>query len=432
MSFDALATAAPCVHCGFCLPACPTYDLLGTELDSPRGRLMLMERLADGRLEPSPSVLRHLDLCLGCRACETACPSGVPYGEHLEASRAAHRNHPAREAGVRRLERLALAGVALPGVLQRAGARTLKLLGKLGLLRLAGRVLSGRLGAAAQLLDAAQPQTGMPPRFTPAAVPRADGRRPRVALLTGCVGSALFAQVNQAAVQLLSQAGCDVLVPREQGCCGALHAHAGDTPGALGLLRRNLAAFHAAGPVDAVIVTAAGCGSALKSCGSWARSDSTLLHQAQAFAVQVTDALELLTDLGLPPAAQPLALKLACHDACHLAHAQRLPGLGASLLDAIPGLERVPLTESDRCCGSAGIYNLLQPGPAAALGAAKLKRLHESGATVLTAANPGCLLHLRSVALRAGSDVQCLHPLELLARSLAPRLPVTAGLKTPV
>lgn len=421
------ADGSPCVHCGFCLPACPTYELLGSELDSPRGRLMLMERLADGRIAPTAGVIEHLDLCLGCLACETACPSGVPYGQHLEVARARVRNEPARDPRRRRLERLVLATVSLPPALQRLGAQALVLAERSGLVGLAARLLPGRLGTAAGLLAARPPRPERVPAFTPAACERADGRRPRVALLTGCVGATLFGDVNAAAVRLLASAGCDVLVPAGQTCCGALHLHSGDHAGAAALLRRNLAAFEAAGPIDAVVVTAAGCGSALAHADRTLAHDPAWAERAAAFAGRVRDALVLLDELGLPSMPHALNASVACHDACHLAHAQRRPGLAARLLAQVPGLAIAPLAQADRCCGSAGIYNLLEPAPAAALGRAKLERVAQSGATLLTAANPGCLLHLAAGARRAGRPVRALHPLELLDAAAHGPGPFAAG-----
>jgi len=412
-----LPTNAPCIHCGFCLPACPTYDVLGSELDSPRGRLVLMQGLEDGTLQPTPSVVRHLDLCLGCRACETACPSGVPYGEHLQAARVALREHPARDPGRRRSERLALTLVALPPRLQRLGSRLLALTVASGLARAAAALLPGRLGAAAALLAATPPRVARLPERTEALHARADGRRPRVGLLTGCVGGSVLGHVSEAAARLLSSAGCEVIVPRSQACCGALHAHAGDLDGARRLLLTNLEAFGDAGPLDAIVVTSAGCGSALKESARLLQHDPEMLPRARALAALVRDALELLDELGLPPASAALPGSVACLDACHLAHAQRLPGLTARLLGALPGAQLVHPAASDRCCGSAGIYNLLQPEPASALAAAKLSQAASAGADVIATANAGCLLHLSAQAHAAGSELRCEHPLTLLDRA---------------
>lgn len=411
-------STSPCIHCGFCLPACPTYALLGTELDSPRGRLVLMQGLADGSLDATPSVVRHLDLCLGCRACETACPSGVPYGEHLEQARSRLRTHPARDPGHRRSERFALWAVGLPALVQRLGGALLGLLSASGLAGLAASLLPGRAGAAAGLLASTRPRPARLPASLAPTRARADGRRPRVGLLTGCVGGAVLGEVTESAARLLAAAGCEVVVPAGQVCCGALHAHAGDERGAARLLAANLDAFEAAGPLDAVAVTAAGCGSALKEGARRFPGDPTLAARAQAFADGVRDTLELLDELGLPDGGRGAAERVACLDACHLAHAQRLPGLGGRVLSQVPGLELVPLATSDRCCGSAGIYNLLHPEEAAALGDERLAQVAEAGAEVLATANAGCLMHLSARARATGSKLRCEHPLSLLDQAL--------------
>lgn len=385
---------SPCIHCGFCLPVCPTYDVLGTEMDGPRGRLMLMDGLDDGRIDASPAVLEHLDLCLGCRACETACPSGVPYGAKLTATREAFCNDPVRPLARRRLERLVLQGVALPPWLLRLGMRLAWPFVASGLLARVARWLPGRAGAALGLLAATTPATQGPPPFTAAATSRDDGRHPRVALLTGCISSALFGDVSRAAARLLAGTGCDVVVPTGQVCCGALHRHAGDRAGATRLLKRNIVAFEAAGDIDHVVVDAAGCGSALKEAHELLGDDPAWADRARRFSSSVRDALELLDELGLPPTQRAVPATVACHDACHLTHAQQLHGLSSRLLGQLPGVVLAPLPSADRCCGSAGLYSLLHPQVADALGRAKVATILDSGADVLTAANPGCLMHL--------------------------------------
>lgn len=404
----------PCIHCGFCLPACPTYPVLGTEMDTPRGRLQLMEALASGRIAPGAGVLAHLDACLGCRACESACPSGVPYGAHLLEARAAHRASPARPLGQRLLEGLLLRAVALPPLVQEAGAALLRLVVASGLARALSR-RGGRLGLAMGLLPT---RLERPPAL-PARLP-AERRRPlgRVALLEGCVGRTLFARLNRDTARLLARAGYEVLVPGGQRCCGALHVHAGALDGALDLARRNLDAVEALGPVDAVVIGAAGCGSTLAEMDHWlavAGADEALVARGRALARQVRDPLELLAEADLPPANRPVPARVAYHDACHLAHARGVREAPRRLLDAVPGLERVPLAEADRCCGSAGIYNLLQPATARAVLDDKLDRLEASGADTVCAANPGCLMQLSGGLAGRDRTLDCRHPLELLA-----------------
>jgi glycolate oxidase iron-sulfur subunit len=427
---EPLATSE-CVHCGFCLPACPTYAALGTEMDSPRGRLYLMEGLRSGALAPDEGVVRHLDLCLGCRACETECPSGVAYGERLTAARAMLHESRARPAAQRILERAVLAGVAAPAGAQRLAALLLRATQRAGLTALlgsrrrpagrGGEAGFGRLRAAAALLaaPAGERRTGedAPSSRVRRLTPAAGTRRARVGLLLGCVGRWMFAPVNAATARVLSAAGCDVLAPREQGCCGALHLHSGDLEGARRLARRNIEAFERAGgdaPLDAIAVNAAGCGSAMKEYGALFAGDPAWEPRARRVAERTRDALELLAELGAPPAKRPVPLRAALHDACHLVHAQRVRAAPRTLLAAVPGLQLAPLADSDRCCGSAGIYNLLHPEAAAAILRPKLARVRESGADVLLAANPGCLMHIAAGAREAGMPLEVRHPIEVL------------------
>ena len=418
----AVRAESECVHCGFCLPACPTYEALGTEMDSPRGRLHLMRALEEGRIGPSEPVVRHLDLCLGCRACETECPSGVPFGHRLEAAREKLRASPHRPAGVRALESMILNGVAAPAWTQRAGLGALSLLRTIGLTRLAGgpvgqALLPASLVAGARLVDSAAPGASGRPlsRVTPA-----EGvRRWRVGLLEGCVSRWMFGSVNEATVRLLAAAGCEVVVADGQGCCGALHAHSGDRQGARALARVNVAAFEAAGPFDAIVVNAAGCGSTMKDYGrllaaSPGEPDSDMPRRATEFSARVRDALEWLAEIGPPAPVREVRARVAYHDACHLAHAQAVRAQPRELLGRVPGLQLVPLADSDRCCGSAGIYNLLHPEEGALILEPKLRRLRESGADVVAAANPGCLMHIAAGARRAGLPLRVAHPLELL------------------
>jgi len=425
---------AQCVHCGFCLPACPTYRVLGTEADAPRGRLVLMDGLKSGRIAATATVLAHLDSCLLCRACESACPSGVPFGAQVQQARSEHRGSAQRPFVERLLERLALFAVALPPWMHDRGATVARAVHRTPFIASLAKG-SGRMASAARLLRSADWTPTDVPRSTPPAHRSQDQPAPRVALLEGCVGRVLFGRVNGATARLLSRAGCAVDVPSGQRCCGALHAHAGDLDGARRLARKNIAAFERAGAFDAVVVNAAGCGSTLAEYGELLADDPEWAERAASFAALVRDALELLDARGLPlpedtsASAQASSCAVAYHDACHLAHARGVRAAPRRLLSKLPGVELVPLAEADRCCGSAGIYNLLRPRTADALLAEKLERLEASGAAVATAANPGCLLHLAAGVSARDSHLQVVHPLELLdqACSTARRAAREAG-----
>jgi glycolate oxidase iron-sulfur subunit len=376
-------------------------------MDNPRGRLTLMRALNDGRLSVSKPLVRHLDLCLDCRACESACPSGVPYRRELEATRTRLHGTRRRPLKQRLVERAVLAGVSLPPRAQAALVGMGRAARRIGLLGLLAR-RKGPLGTAAQLL-AAQPEPVPEPASEPT---RANGRR--VGLLAGCVARWLFGGVHAATVRLLDRAGCAVVVPAGQRCCGALHLHAGDRAGASRLARANIEAFERAGPLEAIVVNAAGCGSAMKDYPELFAGDPFWEPRARRFAGAVRDALTLLDEIGLPEPRRPLPADVAYHDACHLAHAQGVREAPRSLLSAIPELRLVPLAEADRCCGSAGLYNLLHPHEGRAILQEKLAAVRDSGAGLVAAANPGCLLHIAAGARAAGLPLRAVHPLELL------------------
>jgi len=392
-----------CVHCGICLPQCPTYRVLGEEMDSPRGRIYLMRAAAEGRVGLTENFQRHLDLCLGCRACETACPSGVRFGSLLEATRAQLRRAgpPAKH---RLLQAFAFAIFPEPSRLG-AALTVFKLYRRSGLralVRATGALrLFPRLAAMDALVDDV-PAAAPLPEFV-----AARGRvRGRVGLLTGCVQRHLYPGVNRDTARLLSLAGFEVVIPREQGCCGALELHAGRADAARARARALAAAFP--DDLDFVVTNAAGCGATMKEYG----------HQSAAlagFAGRVRDVSELLAGADLPLG--PLELTVTYHDACHLAHGQRVRQEPRLLLRRIPGLRLVELAESDLCCGSAGIYNLLEPGMARELLDRKVARIVETGARVVAAANPGCLLQIAWGCRQRGLDVTLVHPVELLARA---------------
>ena len=394
-----------CVHCGICLPQCPTYRVLGEEMDSPRGRLYLMRAVAEGRLAPTETVTRHLDLCLGCRACETACPAGVRFGTLLETARddLGRRARPLRR---RHLADLLLAIFPDPerldwvfGLLRRyrrwGGQRLVRRSGLLARFP--------RLAALDALLEDA-PHAAELPEYV-----AARGRsRGRVGVVTGCVQRHVFGGVNRDTIRLLAQAGWDVVVPRDQGCCGALELHAGEVDA----FRARAAALAAAFPddVDWIVTNAAGCGSALREAGHWL-PDSP----AARVAARVRDVTELLVDGELPLA--PLPITVTYHDACHLVHGQKVRAEPRALLRRIPGLTLVELRDSDLCCGSAGIYNVLQPAMADRLLDLKLDRIVETGARVVVTGNPGCLMQIAKGARARNLDLELAHPVTLLARS---------------
>ena len=398
-----------CVHCGICLPQCPTYRVLGEEMDSPRGRVYLMRAAAEGRAELTPGLARHLDLCLGCRACETACPSGVPFGQLLEATRAQldRKRVRARESAHATLE-WALSIFPHP---DRLGA----LLWPLRLYQASGlRTLVRASGILApfkrlQAMDALLPRVLPGASSLPELIPARGRARGRAALLTGCVQRFFFPEINLATARLLSAAGWEVVVPRAQGCCGALHLHAGRLDEFRAMARSLMATLGR--DVDIVVTNAAGCGSALKEYGHWLGDEG-----AERFAGLVKDISEVLVDADLPLG--ELRETVTYHDACHLAHGQKVRAQPRELLRRIPGVTLVELTDSDLCCGSAGVYNLLEPEMAAELGRRKLERIRETGAHIVAAGNPGCIMQISQQALEAGLALEVMHPVTLLSRAL--------------
>ena len=410
-----LARALPglmtCVHCGFCLQACPTYLALGDENDSPRGRIVLMRGLVDGQIAPADADLRtHLDRCLGCRGCESACPSGVPYGELLEATRATLRSVEPPP----RIARVILGVFARPAVLAVAllGARALR---ATGLARLLAR-LPGRAGFAFAMLAAT---AGALPRRRWR--PRATGARGSAALLRGCVMEGLFAPANRATERVLTENGWAMTPAPGQRCCGALHAHAGDLAGARALARRNIAAFERAGSAP-IVVNAAGCGAMMKEYGHLLADDPEWAGRAAAVSARVRDVSELLAEAG-PARGAPLPMRVTYDAACHLVHAQRIARQPLDVLRAIPALELVPLVDAEQCCGGAGIYGLLQPDLSQDVLAPKLAHIVETGAVVVATGNPGCLMQIGAGLLRGRIAARAAHPVELLDASYAARTP---------
>ena len=394
-----------CVHCGICLPQCPTYRVLGQELDSPRGRLYLMRAAAEGRIGLTDTFGHHLDLCLGCRACESACPSGVAFGSLLEATRAQFRR---RRPSTSLLEKAVFALFPEP---RRLGAllRPLRLYQRSGLARLVRRSPLLRRFPRLAAMEALLPDVPAPAQM-PALVPARGPRRGRVGLLLGCVQRHLYPDVNHDTARLLSLAGWDVAIPSGQGCCGALDLHAGR----LDEFRRRARALATSLPADVefVVTNAAGCGSTIKEYGHWLPD----VPEAVALASRTRDVSEVLAAADLPLGV--LDVTATYHDACHLAHGQRIRREPRELLARIVGLRLVDLAESDLCCGSAGIYNLLEPEMADRLLARKIDRVAETGARIVVSGNPGCLLQIAKGARGRGLDVEVVHPVTLLARAV--------------
>ena len=404
-----------CVHCGFCLPTCPTYVLWGEEMDSPRGRIYLMNEGLQG--EPlTPTMVTHFDRCLGCLACVTACPSGVRYDRLIEATRAQVERRHRRSPGERALRAAVFALFPYPRRLRllRGPLRLWQGSGLDRRLRRSG--LLARLSPSLAALEALTPPLHAAPRL-PARVPAVGARRAVVGLLAGCVQSAFFPDVGAATARVLASEGCDVVVPAGQGCCGALSGHAGQEAEAVRLAQRTIAAFERAG-VDAVVVDVAGCGSAMKEYVDLLRDDPTWAARAAAFSAKVRDVSELLAELGTVAPRHPLPLTVAYHDACHLGHAQGVRAQPRALLREIPDLVLREIPEAELCCGSAGVWNVFNPEPAAQLGDRKAGNVLSTGADLLVTANPGCLLQVAAALRRRGQDLALAHTVQVLDASI--------------
>jgi len=397
------ALLAECVHCGFCLPTCPTWALWSEEMDSPRGRIYLMEALADGQMRFSPTVVEHFDRCLGCMACVTACPSGVQYDRLIELTRAEVEANYERSRG-ERLLRSTIFGVFPHPRRMRVALRLVPL----------GRMLPVPK-ALAPLLGVAPPWRSdeRPPELTPAA----GARRGRVALLLGCVQRVVFGDVNAATARVLAAEGFDVLAPRAQGCCGALHVHAGRLADGVERARRLIDALETA-EIDFVVTNAAGCGSNLKEYGYLLGDDPAYAERAASFSARVRDVSEVLSQEGPRADRRPLPVRVAFQDSCHLLHAQRVREPPRAALSAIPGLELAEPAEQEICCGSAGIYNLVQPEAASELGRRKAANVLATDAAAYASANPGCLIQVTAHLRRAGRPLPAFHPVELLDASI--------------
>jgi glycolate oxidase iron-sulfur subunit len=402
-----------CVHCGLCTASCPTYVETGNENDGPRGRIYLMRSVTDGRLDLTPEVRHHLELCLDCRACETACPSGVQYGKLIEPFRIAMSEQcEGSEKDHDWFHRWILFGLfPYPDRMRKAliPARVAQWL-RLDKLAEFTRLVSLLPPRLRQLVRQLPPLEKKLPAL-PHVLPAIGKRRARVALFTGCVSDVMYRSTNWATARVLQQNGCDVVVPKNQVCCGAIHFHAGSNDPARAFADANVKAFDADG-VDAVIVNVAGCGAMLKDYGHhWhdARQESR-----EKFVSKVKDVNEFLDSLGIITPTGELNFKATYHDACHLGHAQKIKDAPRRLLSQIPGLQLIDLPETELCCGAAGTYNLTQPEMAQRLSERKLKNILSTGAQVVITANVGCIMQIAREARQQGQKLAVVHPMDLL------------------
>ncbi|MCW5981537.1 MAG: 4Fe-4S dicluster domain-containing protein [Bryobacteraceae bacterium] len=411
----ALVDLDRCVHCGLCLNACPTYRELGLEMDSPRGRLYQMVKVAEGEMQIGSSYVEHIGLCLACRGCESACPSGVQYGRLVESARAEIEAAVRRPFGERLLRRLVFGGL-LPSRkgLQVAG-RLLWLYQRTGLQRLVRATgalkLFGNLARAERLAPTAE----MPSFFRHygKVFPPDGARRYMVAFLGGCIANVTFARLNEATIRVLQKNGCEVVVPPDQTCCGALHVHAGLREQARNLARRNIDAFLAAG-YDAIVTNAAGCGSTLKEYHELLADDPRYRERAERFSTLVKDVTEFLASVELNQRMGPVPATVTYQDSCHLAHGQKVRIPPRKLLKSVPQLRFKEMPLSDICCGSAGIYNVIHNDMAMALLENKMEQVNRTGADIVVTANPGCLLQLRAGAAIYGRGQRVAHVVEIL------------------
>lgn len=419
-----------CVHCGFCLSTCPSYRVLGTEMDSPRGRIYLMDAIEEGKVPLNEKTVQHFDSCLGCLACVTTCPSGVRYDQLIAAMRPQIERNFTRSLPDQVLRKLIFTLLPYPGRL-RPLLLALVPYQKLGLQKLIRSTgilekLSPRLAAMESILPAVPP--GAFRDELPELIPAQGTRRYRVGMVLGCVQRLFFSHVNAATARVLAANGCEVVIPKAQGCCAALPQHQGEEAQAQVLARQMIDSFEGTG-VDAVIINAAGCGHTLKEYGHILKDDPQYRDRAQQFADRVRDVQEFLHHIGLTTELSPLSdgpLDVVYQDACHLLHGQKISQQPRQLLKQIPGIRLREPIDAALCCGSAGVYNILQPEVANELGQQKVTNLLRTGARVIASPNPGCAMQISKHLSLQGKEVPVLHPMELLdysIRSIKPVLP---------
>jgi glycolate oxidase iron-sulfur subunit len=416
-----------CVHCGFCLPACPTYRSWGNEMDSPRGRIDLMLGLHQGKIDLDDAVVEHFDRCLGCMACVTACPSGVRYDMLIEETRVKVEDEVQRTPADQAFRDMIFALFPRPDRL-RALAPLLYFFRKTGLQKfMRNSGVLGLLSKRVEQLDTLMPPLELSQLITrlPAFTPARSRRRGTVALIAGCVQRVFFPNVNASTVRVLAAEGYDVAVPPSQGCCGALSLHAGRADESAAFARALLDRFvpasnpQALDEVDAIIINAAGCGSTLKQYGTLFNGDAEYDARAAAFSAKVRDVSEFLAAVEPVAPRRPAPIRVAYHDACHLAHAQGIREEPRALLRSIPQLELLEIPHGDQCCGSAGVYNLLQPESAREIGERKVENILAIAPQLLASANPGCTLQIRSLLSERGLDLPAAHPIEILDVAVA-------------
>jgi glycolate dehydrogenase iron-sulfur subunit len=405
-----------CVHCGFCLPACPTYTLWGKEMDSPRGRIYLMKLALEGKAEMNETWVSHFDSCLGCVSCMPACPSGVDYGKLIEATRAQIERKFQRPATEKLHRRLLFETFTRPSRMkflrwplvayQKSGLQAA--LRSIGAFKLAPKSLAA--------MDALLP-TASPIEPVATITPAQGEKRKRVGLLLGCVQRTFFSHVNAATARVLSAEGCEVVAPPAQGCCGALFVHAGEEAQAQELARKTIEVFEQA-DVENIVINAAGCGSNVKEYGHLLRDDPTYADRAKRFAAKCRDVSEFLAELCPRAERKPIKARVAFHDSCHLQHAQGVRAQPRLLLLQIPGTQLLEIPESPICCGSAGIYNLVQPEAASELGDRKARLIAPLQPDLVATGNPGCLLQLQASLAKANQRIPVVHTIQLLDASI--------------
>jgi glycolate oxidase iron-sulfur subunit len=417
-----------CVHCGFCLPTCPTYLLWGEEMDSPRGRIYLMKQVLEGA-PLDATMMGHFDNCLGCMSCVTSCPSGVQYDALIESTRGQLERDVSRPRSDRALRALIFSLFPYPRRLALMRG-PLRLYQRSGVRRLVRRSkLLDRMPPSLAAMEGLLPQLGRMQRV-PAFTPAVGERRARVGMLLGCVQREFFPGVNAATARVLAAEGCDVLAPAGQQCCGALSLHIGREDEAVQRAKRLIATFESQ-EVDAIVINVAGCGSSMKDYGRLLEGDPAWAVRAADFAAKCRDVTELLAELGPVATRHPLPMAAAYHDACHLGHAQGVRAQPRALLTAIPELDVREIAEADICCGSAGVYNLIKPEPARELGDRKAANVVATGARLLITANPGCLMQVDSALRRQGRSIALAHTVEVLDASIRGLTIASIGVSSP-